>query len=95
MLPSEKQLGIDLEKENQRTPQEMLHTMTDALLIAAQFRIMTGETAAQMVELTRELLHWAFSKPGVHPTPAELLYESLMLSKETKQDSPGKSKLDA
>ncbi len=82
----DKELGIELEKEVQYTPAEILEQMIAALIVAVQGRQMSGETAALMIELMRELLHWAFMKPGTHSTPSEILSAALQMN-TTKQKS--------
>lgn len=89
----DKQLGLNLEKEVQHTPTEIMQEAVSALLVEAQSRRISGETAAEMVEIIRELLHWAFSKPGVHSTPAELLVATLAMNGADTKD--GKPKIDA
>ncbi len=73
---------VTLEATNQHTPQEMIQAWIEALTVAAQMGIISGTTAAQVFELFRELIHWAFMKDGEHSKPAELL----MLAQEMRND---------
>lgn len=95
--------GINLEKEAQHTPQEIMQQMIDALIIAVHGRLLSGETAGTVVEITRELIHWSFSKPGAHGAPSELLAATLAMSDDNvfgnfganSKTKDGKPKLDA
>lgn len=72
-------IGVNVEAQNQHTPNEIMQQMVDALITAVHLRVMTGETAASVVEIMRELIHWSFMKPGTHGTPAELLTETMQI----------------
>ncbi len=97
MNEENKQLGANLEKEIQHTPNEIMQQMIDALIIAVHSQLMSGDTAATVIEITRELLHWAYMKPGSHQTPAEMIIETLAATSvvKTTADEKGKLKLDA
>lgn len=91
------QMGIDLEKEVQHTPNEIMQQMIDALIVAVHNRLMSGDTAATVVEITRELIHWSFSRPGAHGTPADLLAQTLDMVKTNdvfRKEPGGKPKID-
>jgi hypothetical protein len=90
---TQEEAGVALEQTNQRTPKEMMAAMLSAVTTAVQYRLLPMESGITIVELTRELLHWAFTKPGVHATPAELLAEMIMMSPNTT--GKGNVKMDA
>jgi len=86
--------GFALEPTIQYAPGEVLNAMTTTILYAVQRKIMTVDSGILMVEMTRELLHWAYSKPGKHPTPADLLHQMALMQPTVAQRKPG-SKTDA
>lgn len=97
----ELQLGADLEKKVQHTPNEIMQEAINAVVVASRGRLMTGQVAAMVVDIIRELLHWSFMKPGAHRTPADILDEAMMMnsdfgSTDATSQMPGKPvKFDA
>jgi hypothetical protein len=85
-----------LEKEAQHTPEEILKQMVEVLVVAAHNQMLTMAQVAAVVNITRELIHWAFIKPGGHATPAEMLSAALFargVAEPAAKD--GKLKFDA
>jgi hypothetical protein len=85
----------DLEKTNTHTPEEIMTAMIDALIVAVQGKLVSVGAATTVVEITRELLHWAFMKPSTHEAPATLLSIMLAMQGDTVTGKDGKPKLDA
>lgn len=67
----------ELEKEVQHTPKEIMQQTIEAVLLAAQGRLLSAEAAQFSVEIFREIIHWSFSKDGMHPTPVEIVKNTL------------------
>lgn len=82
-LQSQMAPKLVLEKEVQHSSSEITQEFIDALIIAAHARVLSGETAAQVFEIFRETMHWAFAKQGTHSTPGDLLAVTLAMHSDT------------